>query len=273
MEKLHRSERMALLAKILSDSPGKVFTLGHFADKFGAAKSSISEDINILENTFKSFGQGIIKTIPGPSGGVMLIPSLSKERTAEVLEALCSELSKKGRMLAGGYIYTLDQIFDPSVVSNIGCIFASRFYESNIDYVVTVETKGIPLAFITAKYMNVPLIIVRHHSEATDGASVNINYISGYSKKVQTMVLSIKALKRNSRLLFIDDFMKGGGTAKGIIELAKEFECEVPGIGVLIKTAAPEKKLVDDYFSLLTLESVNEESGIISISPSIDSVW
>lgn len=268
MEKLQRNERMALLSKILSDSPGRVFTLGYFAERFGAAKSTLSEDIDILGNVYKEFGVGIIKTIPGASGGVMLIPTLSTEKKDVILEELCSELSKKERMLPGGYIYTLDLIYNPMVISDIGSMFASHFLSYDIDYVVTVETKGIPLAFITAKYMNIPLIIVRHYSEATDGASVNINYVSGYSKKVQTMVLSIKALKRNSRLLFIDDFMKGGGTAKGIIELAKEFECEVAGIGVLIKTEEPEKKLVDDYFSLLTLKGIDEESSKIKISPS-----
>jgi len=85
-----------------------------------------------------------------------------------------------------------------------------------------VETKGIPLAFATAKQLGVPLMIARHNSEATDGPSVNINYVSGSSKKIQTMVLPMRALKGHSRLLFIDDFMKGGGTAKGIIDMAKE---------------------------------------------------
>ncbi len=33
---------------------------------------------------------------------------------------------------------------------------------------------------------------------------------------------------------FIDDFMKAGGTALGIINLLKEFESELLGIGVLI---------------------------------------
>jgi len=102
-------------------------------------------------------------------------------------------------------------------------------------------------------------MIARHNSEATDGPSVNINYVSGSSKKIQTMVLPMRALKGHSRLLFIDDFMKGGGTAKGIIDMAKEFECEVVGIGVFIETLEPAKKLVDDYVSLITLNIVNTE--------------
>lgn len=265
MDKLQRSERIAVLMKIFSDSPGKLFTLGNFTEMFGSAKSTLSEDIDIIQNALKEFDMGTIKSIPGASGGVIFVPSIGEERISEVLNSLRSELSKKERILPGGYLYMLDVIYDPQVVSVIGCMFAQQFYAKGIDYVVTVETKGIPLAFATAEKLNVPLVIVRRNSEATDGASVNINYVSGSSRKLQTMVLSLKALKHNSRLLFIDDFMKGGGTAKGMIELAKEFECEVAGIGVLVTTAEPEKKLVDNYFSLLTLSGVDEETGIIDI--------
>lgn len=268
MYKLQRNERVAALMKFLTDSPCRLFTLGSLTESFGAAKSTISEDIDIVEKVLEKFQLGSIESIPGASGGVRYIPSLGKDRIGESLETLCTELSKKERILPGDYLYMLDIIYNPEKVSNIGSIFAGRFFSKNVDYVITVETKGIPLAFTTARYLNVPLVIVRHNSEATDGASVNINYVSGSSRKIQTMVLSLKALKRNSRLLFIDDFMKGGGTAKGITELAKEFECEVAGIGVLIETLVPEKKLVDNYYSLLTLNGVNEETGIVDIRPS-----
>lgn len=268
MEKLQRNERISTLQKILCDSPGKAFTLGGFTELLGCAKSSVSEDIDIIRGSLEKLGMGTIETITGASGGVRYLPLSDRERTLELAENLSREFSKKERILPGGYLYMLDIIYDPELVSEISRVFASTFYNKNIDYVITVETKGIPLAFITAKYLNVPLVIVRHYNEATDGASVNINYVSGSSKKMQTMVLSLRSLKRNSRLLFIDDFMKGGGTAKGILELAREFDCEVAGIGVLIQTAEPSRKLIDDWFSLLTLQSVDEENGVTSIGPS-----
>jgi purine operon repressor len=272
MDKLQRNERIAVMTKILSDSPGKIFTLGSFSEMFGSAKSTISEDIDLVQKLLNKFDLGSIETISGASGGVRFIPILSAQKTNDILAEMSKELSKKERLLPGGYLYMLDIIYDPHKVSEIGMVFASHFFQSDFDYVVTVETKGIPLALMTAKLINRPLVIVRHYNEATDGASVNINYISGSSNKLQTMVLSLKALKRNSRLLFIDDFMKGGGTAKGIIDLAKEFECEVGGIGILIETTEPSKKLVDNYFSLLTLDNVDSNNGTIDIRPSITNI-
>ncbi len=267
MEKLQRNERLAAMLKIMSDAPGKIFNLGSFSDMLGSAKSSLSEDIDILRSTLEKFGLGTIETISGASGGIRYLSLPGQEKVKSLLNTLCAELSKKERILPGGFLYMLDIIYNPQMVSDMGMIFAEHFLDSGAEYVITVETKGIPLAFMTARYLNTPLVIVRHYNEAADGASVNINYISGSSKTIQTMVLPLRSLKRNSRLLFIDDFMKGGGTARGILDLASEFECEVVGIGVLIQTSRPEKKLVDNYFSMLTLKNVNEEEKTIDIEP------
>jgi purine operon repressor len=236
-------------------------------DMFGAAKSTISEDIGAVQNLLGKLDYGNIETIQGASGGVRFIPYLSPENRETIIDGLCSELSNKERILPGGFMYMLDVIYNPARVADIGKVFASEFYKLDIDCVITVETKGIPLAFRTAAFLNVPLVIASHYSEVSDGASVNTNFISGSSSRMQTMVLPTKALKRNSRLLFIDDFMKGGGTAKGIIELAKEFNCEVVGFGVLVATQEPEKKLVDNWFSLIELKGVNPEEESIEIRP------
>jgi len=267
VEKYQRNERLAIILKTLSEAPCKVFTLGEFMDIFSAAKSTISEDIDAVQNLLGKFDFGNIETIQGASGGVRYVPYLSYENKNIIINRLCSELSKKERILPGGFLYMLDVIYNPLKVSDIGKVFASEFYKMNIDCVVTVETKGIPLAFCTASLLNVPLVIVRHYNEVADGASVNTSFLSGSSSKIQTMVLPIKALKRNSRLLFIDDFMKGGGTAKGIIELTREFECEVVGIGVLIATQEPVRKLIENWFSLVELRNVNVEAASIDIKP------
>jgi purine operon repressor len=270
MDKIQRNERLTIIMKTLCDNPNKIFTLGYFSGMFGSAKSTISEDLDFLQKTFQKNSLGNIVTISGASGGVKYVPFMDKNNIQIVLDELAKELSKQDRILPGGYLYILDIIYNPEWVNRIAMIFASKFCNLELDYVITVETKGIPLAFATAQYLDVPLVIVRHYNVATDGASVNINYVSGSAKKIQTMVLPMKSLKRNSKILFIDDFMKGGGTSKGIIEMANQFESEVVGIGVLIETNQPEKKLVEQYYSLVTLNSCLElqDDAEIDIKPS-----
>ena len=67
MEKYQRSERISALQRILYDSPGKIFTLGNFTDMLGCAKSSVSEDIDIIRGSLEKQGIGTIETIPGAS--------------------------------------------------------------------------------------------------------------------------------------------------------------------------------------------------------------
>jgi purine operon repressor len=218
-----------------------------------------------VDGIFDKMGLGYIESTPGASGGVMFIPTVKKEDKDRILKEICEELSQPGRLLHGGFLYNADIINDPSIVTSLGKMLTTKFFNSSIDYVITVETKGIPLAYSTAHHMNVPLVVVRHSIDVSDGAFVSINYLSGSSSKIQSMALPTKALKRNSRLLFIDDYMKAGGTAKGVIDLAREFDCRVAGIGVFIETASPEDKLVDEYFSLLTVDynSTNKDKAVV----------
>ncbi len=60
---------------------------------------------------------------------------------------------------------------------------------------MTVETKGIPIAQAVAHHLNVPFIIVRRDSKVTEGPTVSINYVSGSSKRIQTMLFSKRSLK------------------------------------------------------------------------------
>ncbi len=271
MDKIQRNERLSVIIKTLCDNPNKIYTLGHFSEMFGSAKSTISEDLELLQKTFSKNSMGNIVTLPGASGGVKYVPFMSEEETEKTLIELAQELSHPDRVLPGGFLYMLDIIYNPEWVNKMAMMFASKFSNLELDCVITVETKGIPLAFATAQYLNVPLVIVRHYNEATDGASVNINYASGSAKKIQTMVLPMKSLKRNSKILFIDDFMKAGGTSKGIIELANQFDSEVVGIGVMIETDQPTKKLVDGYYSLVKLNTSLElqQDAVIDIKPNI----
>mgnify|MGYP000126449485 CR=1 FL=1 len=265
MEKWRRSERMVLMTKILLENPQQMFTLGYFADFFQAAKSSISEDLAIIKDTLQKTGQGQLETVAGAAGGVRFLPYHSPEKEMSFLESLAEKLSSPERILPGGFLYMTDIIYDPTIISKIGAIFAHRFQGKDPDYIVTVQTKGIPLALMVANAFNVPLVIIRDDSKVTEGSAVSISYVSGSSKKISTMSLARRALKQESKVILIDDFMKAGGTAKGMMDLMKEFKAEVLGLGVLVYTKEPERKLVNNYLGLLELISIDENKREVKI--------
>ncbi|MFY9174460.1 MAG: pur operon repressor [Peptococcia bacterium] len=269
MEKWRRSERVSAMTKYLLERPNTLISLNVFTDLFHAAKSSISEDIGIIRNVFSEFGYGKVETLAGANGGVIYYPQVGPAERIEFLEDLAQKLADPTRILPGGYLYMTDVVFDARIAQKVGEIFAEYFAALNPEYVVTVETKGIPLAIMTARSLNLPLVIIRDGSKVTEGSAVSVNYVTGSSRNIRTMSLARRALPVDSKVIIIDDFMKAGGTAKGMIELLNEFRAEVLGIGVLIDTELPKEKLVDSYYSLLLLSKVDEEDRTVNIKPLI----
>ena len=82
------------------------------------------------------------------------------------------------------------------------------------------------------------------------------------------MSLSRRAVKEGQRTLIVDDFMRAGGTTRGMVDMMKEFSVSVVGICVLMATAEPVKKRIDGVRSLLMLESVDDSTGVANIHPS-----
>lgn len=265
--KFKRTERIGAIVKILSDNPNKIFTLSYFTSKFNSAKSTISEDLIVVKNVFEKLELGQVITISGAAGGVKYIPKTSKAENEEFLLNLCEEIKDPSRILSGGFLYLIDLIYDPRIASKIGKIFASNIDYSQADYVVTMETKGIPMALMTAKAMNLPLVIIRKDAKVSEGPTLSMTYVSGNSSKVESMSLPRKAVKPGSKVILIDDFMRGGGTIKGMIELMNEFGAEVIGKGVFISTTNPIKKMVDDYISLIQIDVINNE--VVSVEPNL----
>lgn len=264
---MKRSHRVGAICQILTESPEKVFSLSYFCDKFSAAKSSISEDISAAKEAVKITGYGFIETIPGASGGVRFVSDISPEKAREVQDSFCSLLREKARILGGGFLYTSDIMYDPSIVKGMAQIFAKRFRLSGANYVATVETKGIPVAFMTAQLLNIPAIFVRRETKISEGATVSINYFPGSSERLQKMSISKRAAAPGSRALIIDDFMRGGGSIKGIAEILSEVDIEVVGTGVAIANIEPRKKKVTDYFPIVYLGKVDENDRYVEVIP------
>lgn len=266
--KLKRSERIAALTRYLVGQPGKVFSLTKISEEFGAAKSTLSEDIGLMKDTYQAMALGEINTFPGVSGGVTYFPGKTSKQIDRIVEEFCDVLSQPERILPGGFIYMTDVIFSPRWSAELGEVFATAFRDKHPEYVVTVETKGIPVALMTARAFDIPLVILRRDSRVTEGSSVSINYVSGTGEKIQTMSLPKRALPNGSRVLLIDDFMRGGGTARGMLDLLVEFEAIPVGFGVLVKTAEPQEKLITDMIALTTLEKVDKTNKEIIIKNS-----
>ena len=264
---MKRSQRVGAICQILTESPGKIFSLNYFCEKFSAAKSSISEDISTAKEAVHAAGYGYIETIPVAAGGVKYMTDISPEKAKEVQENLCTLLQEENRILGGGFLYTSDIMYNPNIVKGMAQIFAKKFRNAGADYVATIETKGIPVAFMTAQLLNIPVIVIRRETKISEGATVSINYFPGSSERLQKMSISKRAAAPGSKVLIIDDFMRGGGSIKGLVEIFSEVDISIVGIGVAIVNIEPEKKKVQDYFPIVHLGTVDETTKSVDVIP------
>ena len=270
--KFKRSERIAAMTSVLTNHPGRQISLNLFTSQLAAKKSALSEDLRTVKQTLETLGIGEIQSTTGAGGGIRFMPRMPQASRQAFLHRLTEELSRPERVLAGGYLYYSDLISSPDMVQPMAEMLAQHLDFRQADYVVTVETKGIPLAFTTARLVNKPLLIVRRVSRVTEGSTISVNYKSGSTGAIQQMVLSRRAMPNGAKVVMIDDFMRGGGTARGMHDLMNEFDARVLATGVMMATRHPEDKRSGPYTPLLYLESVDEELRQVDISPN-EALW
>lgn len=266
---MKKTQRICIITHILTENPNKDYSLGTFADLFGCAKSSISDDIKLVREAIDAAGLGYLETTSGAKGGVRYVPYISRQAAAFALEELKKAFEDQSRMLGSGFVYTSDIMFNSRLIRGAAMVFAKRFASTEADLVVTVETKGIGVALFTAQLLNLPLAVIRHESKVSEGSSININYFSGSTERLQQMSISKKGIPHGSRVLIIDDFMRGGGSILGILNMLKEFDAQPAGIGVVVVAGGTENKKISDYVPLLILNDKVEGKYSVEVNPDI----
>ncbi len=83
-------------------------------------------------------------------------------------------------------------------------------------------------------------------NKVTEGSTVSVNYVSGSTRKIETMVLSKRTLKEGSKVLVVDDFLRAGGSITGVINLMEEFSAGVVGVSVLVEAKQVENRRFTD---------------------------
>lgn len=256
--KARRSDRLVDMTRYLLERPHTLVPLTFFADRYDSAKSSISEDLTILKRTFQDRGTGLLETIPGAAGGTWFLPYMLKEEADEVVADLVQQMTSADRYLPGGYVYMSDLLGNPAVLREIGRIFATQYLNQQVDAVMTIATKGVPIAQSVAQMLNLPFVIVRHDAEITEGSTVNVNYASGSSTRIEKMSLSKRSLKAGANVLIVDDYMRGGGTIGGMMSMVKEFDANLVGIGVVAESSDHPNRRVGEYTSLMRVDAEDD---------------
>ncbi len=266
LKRMKRSERIGIILLILAQNPNQLFTLSHFAQQFGCAKSTLSEDMTEIKEVLERNHLGTLETVAGAAGGICYLPFRRAEENLKIVENICQMLCDPSRIMTGGFLYTVDLFSNPKIIQELGMILAQRFYAANPDVIVTIESRGIPIALMVAQAMGKELVVVRKEHCATDGSVVTLNYYTASSPVLKMMALPRRLLEEGQRALIVDDFAKGGGTIAGLYEMMREFHCEVVGACALIRMPTTQTNH-ENVISLLELESVDSALEKINLQP------
>ncbi|WP_225046580.1 pur operon repressor [Lacticaseibacillus kribbianus] len=261
--KVRRSNRLIDMTRYLMERPHTLVPLTFFSKRYDSAKSSISEDLAIVRHTFAQRETGILETVPGAAGGVRFIPTIGQSEATAFIQDMATRLCETDRLLPGGYVYLSDLLGTPDVLRQIGRLIATQYLDAHVDAVMTVATKGIPIAQSVSQYLNVPFVIVRRDSKITEGSTVSVNYVSASSARIEKMELSKRSLPAGSRVLIVDDFMKGGGTVNGMRSLIAEFDANLVGISVFAEGNFSGDRMVTDYTSLIRVDEVDTKANTL----------
>ena len=251
-----RTERLIRTAARFLTCPSKQLSLTSLAEDFLVSKTVISDDVAIIDEALSREGMGGISVDRGRTGGASFVPRMAAGVKDTLLKEIMDLLNCEDRFLPGGLVYYSD--------IRLGYAMASLFSETRPDVVMTSEVKGIPLAIFTAHAMGIPLAVCRFRNRASDGSAVTVHYPTK-NGDVKAMYMGTKQLGKGKRVLIVDDFMRGGSTAAGMLLVAKEFGAEVAGTGIFMVSSDPEVKAVSSYKALLRLDGVEKRQPKVAL--------
>ena len=83
MDRIKRNERLGAMTRLITEDPNRIHTLSEFCELFGSAKSTISEDIDLIAESLEHFDLGRLETVAGAAGGVRYRPMMSAEKARD----------------------------------------------------------------------------------------------------------------------------------------------------------------------------------------------
>lgn len=125
---------------------------------------------------------------------------------------------------------------DSEFMDALGRDFAEHFKDAGITKVFTIESSGIAPALMTAKHLNVPMVILKKQTSKILNGNVYQTRITSFTKGTSyELTLFADYIQSEDRILLIDDFLANGEAAMGASRIITESGATLAGIGILIE--------------------------------------
>ena len=131
----------------------------------------------------------------------------------------------------------LNHRIDVRLMERIGQAFHEAFREEKVDCILTVEASGIAAAVTTAQaFGGIPVVFAKKGDRRNIGQDVYAAEVYSFThQRMNTVHVSRQWLSKGLRVLIIDDFLANGEAIEGLLDIARQAECEVVGAGVCVE--------------------------------------
>ena len=187
---------------------------------------------------------------------------------------LLEERIKKDGKALGKTVLKVDSFINHQVDSEfmdaLGKDFAEHFKEYGITKVFTIESSGIAPALMTAKYLDVPMVILKKQTSKILNGKVYQTRVTSFTKGTSyELTLYQDYIDQNDKVLLIDDFLANGCALLGLTDLVESAGATVEGIGIAIEKGFQQGgKIIREkgyqLESLAIVESMNAADNTIT---------
>ncbi|WP_274366062.1 xanthine phosphoribosyltransferase [Paenibacillus thermotolerans] len=135
----------------------------------------------------------------------------------------------------------LNHQVDTQLALEIGKEFAGIYCDPSITKVLTVEASGIQFAMATAIELGVPFIYAKKKKAVTLTESLYSAPVHSFTRQETYQVsISQKYLGPGDKVLIIDDFLATGAALAGLVDIVRQAQAELIGVGCVIEKSFQE---------------------------------
>lgn len=130
----------------------------------------------------------------------------------------------------------LNHQMDIDLFEHIGEEFKRRFEGIPVDKILTIESSGIGIACIVARYFNVPVVFAKKTKSINIDGEMYMAEVESFTHKTKNnVIVAKKFLHEGEHVLLIDDFLANGCALQGLIQIVNQSGAEVSGIGIAVE--------------------------------------
>lgn len=189
-----------------------------------------------------------------------------------MMRALKERIMKDGIIREGNVLKVdsfLNHQLDIELFEKMGEEFKRRFEGEKITKILTIESSGIAIACIAARYFKVPVVFAKKTQTKNIAGEVYTSKVESFTHgKVYDIIVSKQFLSEEDSVLIIDDFLANGKALIGLSELVKESGATLVGAGIAIeKGFQVGGKLIREsgirLESLAIIDEMSVEGGVV----------